>query len=233
MQVILQTYPFLLKGALLTLEITILSVAMGCLLGLIAGLARLSPRRLFSIPARCYIDFIRGTPLLVQILLIYFGLPQVLMQIQDLLMVNYGMPKIANSFNLPTFVAAVLACGINSGAYIAEIFRAGVQSIERGQMEAARSLGMPHAMAMRFIILPQAFKRVIPPLGNEFIAMLKDTSLLSVIGIAELTRSGQLIITTTYQAFAILMAVAFLYLLMTLTFSRYVDYLERRLKTGD
>ena len=148
-------------------------------------------------------------------------------------MASYGMPKLAENFNLPPLVAAVLACGINSGAYIAEIFRAGVQSIERGQMEAARSLGMTHGQAMRFIILPQAFKRVIPPLGNEFIAMLKDTSLLSVIGIIELTRSGQFVMAQTFAAFAVLMTVAFHYLIMTLSISRFVDYLERRFKTGD
>ena len=233
MQIVLQTYPVLLMGALLTLEITLLSVALGCILGLIAGLARLSKNRIASITARCYIDFIRGTPLLVQILIIYYGIPQILLQVQDFLVVSYGIAKIADNFNLPVMLAAVLACGINSGAYIAEIFRAGVQSIERGQTEAARSLGMTQGQAMRYIILPQAFKRVIPPLGNEFIAMLKDTSLLSVIGIQELTRRGQLIIADTFAAFAILMAVAFLYLIMTLSFSRFVDYLERRFKTSD
>lgn len=233
MHVVLQTYPVLLMGAVLTLEITVLSVALGCILGLIAGLARLSTKSIYSYLARCYIDFFRGTPLLVQIFIIYFGIPQIFMQTQELLMANYGMPKLADSFVPPLMVAAVLSCGINSGAYIAEIFRAGVQSIERGQTEAARSLGMTQAQAMRFVILPQAFKRVIPPLGNEFIAMLKDTSLLSVIGIAELTRRGQLIMGQTYVAFPVLMTVAFLYLIMTLTFSRFVDYMERRLKTGD
>lgn len=233
MNAVLDNYPYLLKGALITLEITILSVALGCILGLAAGLARLSQKRVLRFAAIVYIDFIRGTPLLVQILIIYFGIPQLLLQTQDFLMANYGMAKIADRFTLHIMVAAVLACGLNSGAYIAEIFRAGIQSIERGQMEAARSLGMTHAQAMRFIILPQAFKRIIPPMGNEFIAMLKDTSLLSVIGLIELTRSGQLLVANTYQAFPVYMAVALIYLLMTLSISRFVDYLERRLKTSD
>lgn len=128
---------------------------------------------------------------------------------------------------------SINTCSLNSGAYVAEIFRAGIQSIDKGQMEAARSLGMTHGQAMRYVILPQAFRRVIPPLGNEFIALLKDTSVLSVIGFEELFRRGQLIVGATYQAFQIYLTVAFIYLIMVVAFSRLVDYLERRLKTGD
>jgi polar amino acid transport system permease protein len=131
------------------------------------------------------------------------------------------------------WIAAISACSINSGAYIAEIFRAGVQSIDRGQAEAARSLGMNQVQAMRHIILPQAFKRVIPPLGNEFIAMLKDTSLLSVIGFEELMRRGQLIVAQTYRSFPIYITAAVIYLIMTYGISRWVAYMERRLKAGD
>jgi glutamine transport system permease protein len=162
-----------------------------------------------------YIDFIRGTPLLVQIFLIYFALPMIIGQ------------------RIDPFIAAVTACSINSGAYIGEIFRAGIQSIDKGQMEAGRSLGMSYAQTMRYIILPQAFKRIIPPLGNEFIAMLKDSSLVSVIGFEELTRRGQLVIARTYASFEIWATVAVLYLVMTLTVARLVDYLERRMKTDD
>jgi polar amino acid transport system permease protein len=131
------------------------------------------------------------------------------------------------------FVAAITACSINSGAYIAEIFRAGIQSIDKGQTEAGRSLGMTWAQTMHYIILPQAFKRIIPPLGNEFIAMLKDSSLVSVIGFEELTRRGQLVIARTYGAFEIWLTVAFLYLIMTLTISRLVNVLERRYSIND
>ena len=126
------------------------------------------------------------------------------------------------------FVAAISACGINSGAYVAEIFRAGIQSIDRGQMEAGRSLGMTWIQTMRFVIIPQAFKRVIPPLGNEFIALLKDSSLVSVIGFEELTRRGQLIIAKTYGSLEIWLSVAIIYLIMTLTISRFVAYLEKK-----
>jgi len=217
----------------LTIIITVLSVSIGCVFGLIAGLSRLSGNRLLRLLATAYVDFFRGTPLLVQILIVYFGTPVLLQDVQGFLVENYGMPKLIDNYAMPRIVAAVIACSLNSGAYIAEIFRAGVQSIERGQMEAARSLGMTHRQAMRYVILPQAFKRVIPPLGNEFIALMKDTSLLSVIGIIELTKSGMLVVAWSYEAFAIYLTVAFIYLAMTFTLSRIVDYLERRLKTGD
>ena len=158
-------------------------------------------------------DCIRGTPLLVQIFIVYFALPAV------------------TGTRINPFIAAVVACSINSGAYVAEIFRGGIQSIDPGQMEAGRSLGLTWGQTMRYIIMPQAFKRIIPPLGNEFIAMLKDSSLVSVIGFEELTRRGQLIIARTYASFEIWTAVAVIYLIMTLTISRFVAYLERRYRT--
>ncbi len=233
MEVVKQTFHILLIGAGVTLQITVISVAIGCVLGLAVGLARLSGIRMLRLAATAYVDFFRGTPLLVQIFIVYYGLPYLFKEIQAYLMANFDMPQILTTYALPVFLAAVIACSLNSAAYIAEIFRAGVQSIEKGQMEAARSLGMTSSQAMRFVILPQAVKRVIPPLGNEFIAMLKDTSLLSVIGFEELTRKGQLIVGQTYVAFPVWLTVAFLYLAMTFCFSRLVDYAERRLKTGD
>ena len=142
-----------------------------------------------------------------------------------------GVPQIIGH-RIDPFVAAVGACSINSGAYVAEIFRAGIQSIDKGQMEASRALGLNWFQAMRFVIMPQAFKRIIPPLGNEFIAMLKDSSLVSVIGFEELTRTGQLIISRTYAAFEIWIVVALLYLIMTLAISRFVALLEKRFSKG-
>jgi polar amino acid transport system permease protein len=212
---IANSFPLLLTGAGVTLQITLISVGLGLLIGMFVGIARLAklwPVRFF---AAVYVDFIRGTPLLVQIFIIYFAMPLVLGQ------------------RIDPFVAAITACSINSGAYIAEIFRAGIQSIDKGQTEAGRSLGMTWAQTMHYIILPQAFKRIIPPLGNEFIAMLKDSSLVSVIGFEELTRRGQLVIARTYGAFEIWLTVAFLYLIMTLTISRLVNVLERRYSIND
>lgn len=207
--------PLLLMGALVTVKITALSVGLGIVIGLFVGIARVSSVWILRVLAAVYVDFLRGTPLLVQIFLIYFALPIVTGQHMD------------------PFVAAIASCSINSGAYVAEIFRAGIQSIDAGQMEAGRSLGMTWGQTMRYIIVPQAFKRVIPPLGNEFIALLKDSSLVSVIGFEELTRRGQLIIARTYGSLEIWTCVAILYLLMTLTISRFVAYLERRCRIDD
>ena len=215
MNLVVNSFPLLLIGAGVTIQITVLSTAIGFVIGLVVGVARISHLRPLRLLAEVYVEFFRGTPLLVQIFLFYFALPVITGQ------------------RIDPFIAAISACGINSGAYVAEIFRAGSQSVDEGQMEAGRSLGMTWLQTMRYIIVPQAFKRVIPPLGNEFIAMLKDSSLVSVIGFEELTRRGQLIIAKTYGSFEIWMSVAVIYLVMTLTISRFVAYLERRCRVHD
>ena len=215
LSLVTDSLPLLLQGALVTLEITALAVGLGLVFGLVAALAQLSKFAPLRLTAKVYVDFIRGTPLLVQIFIIYFALPVVI------------------GHRIDPFFAAVAACSINSGAYVAEIFRAGIQSIDIGQMRAGLSLGMNWTMTMRYIILPQAFKRIIPPLGNEFIAMLKDSSLVSVIGFEELTRSGQLIIAETYGSLEIWSAVAIIYLVMTLTITRIVSVLEKKFRVSD
>lgn len=212
-EIMKSTFPLLLAGAGITLEITALSVAFGMLIGIIIALIRLSRLKPLRWLGNVYVDFIRGTPLLVQIFLVYFALPGLI------------------GHRVDAFFAAIAACSINSGAYVAEIFRGGIQSIDIGQMEAGRSLGMSWWQTMRYIILPQAFKRIIPPLGNEFIAMLKDSSLVSVIGFEELTRRGQLIIARTYASFEIWMAVAIIYLILTFTVARLTGLLERKFET--
>ena len=215
MNLVVNSFPLLLIGAGVTIQITVLSTAIGFVIGLVVGVARISHLRPLRLLAEVYVEFFRGTPLLVQIFLFYFALPVITGQ------------------RIDPFIAAISACGINSGAYVAEISRAAIQSVDQGQMEAGRSLGMTWLQTMRYIIVPQAFKRVIPPLGNEFIAMLKDSSLVSVIGFEELTRRGQLIIAKTYGSFEIWMSVAVIYLVMTLTISRFVAYLERRCRVHD
>ena len=207
--------PQLLAGAGVTIEITAIAVGLGFIFGLITSVCRLSGVKVLQVIAVCYVNIIRGTPMLVQIFLIYFALPMVIGE------------------RINPFVAAVAACSINSGAYVSEIFRAGIQSVDKGQMEAGRSLGLSWMQTMRYVILPQAFKHVIPPLGNEFISMTKETSLVSVIGFEELTRRGQLIIAKTYGSFEIWLTVAAIYLVMTLTIARLVSYLERRFATDD
>lgn len=215
----IDSIPILNKAALLTLELTAGAVAIGILIGLFMALARLSKTKILSLGAIAYIDFFRGTPLLVQIYLVYFIIPKLL-----------HWETIPDDYQ---YFAGVLAMGLNSGAYIAEIFRAGIQSIDRGQSEAARSLGMTHVQAMRYVILPQAFKRVIPPLGNEFIALLKDSSLLSIITIQELFYSAKIIAGRTFQPIPMYVAVALYYLVMTQLISQWVSYMERRLGKND
>jgi polar amino acid transport system permease protein len=203
----------LLTGLILTLEISVLSIILGIIIGLITGLARLSSSPAPKWLAIGYIELIRGTPLLVQIYIFYFFIGQV--------------------FGLSNFMAGVLALSFFAGAYIAEIIRAGIQSIHRGQMEAARSLGMNYPQAMRHIILPQAFKRILPPLAGQFISLIKDSSLVGVIALVELTRAGREIGTSTFNYFEVFFTVAVLYLVLTFSLSMVVQYLERRFAASD
>ncbi len=219
--VIINNLPLLLTGVILTLQLTIVSVGIGTVIGLLVSLLRVSKSKVLVLFSKGYIDFLRGTPLLVQIFLVHMGGPQLLSEIM-------GRQVKANPI-----VSAIIALSINSGAYIAEIFRGGIQSIERGQMEAARSLGMTYGQAMRHVILPQAFKRSIPPLGNEFIAMLKDSSLVSVIALQELMMSGRIIAGRSFRPFETFVGVAILYLIMTMSISQLVSYMERRLGKND
>mgnify|MGYP006295939195 FL=1 len=212
--VIRNALPFLLKGAGMTIKITAFAVLFGIVLGTILGLARVSKSKLLKSLAKAYIEFFRGTPLLIQLFILYYGLPSL-------------------GIKLPPYLAAVLGLGLNSGAYVGEIVRSGINSINKGQMEAARSLGMSYPEAMRYVILPQAIKRVIPPLGNEFIALLKDSSLVSVIAVKDLTRQSRLIISRNYRSFLILISAAVIYFCMTFILTRLVNYAERRLNYSD
>lgn len=201
--------PALLQGAKLTVQLTSIAVFFGIIIGTVTGMARLSKGPL-GWAAASYIDVIRGTPLLVQTFIIFYGLPSLI------------------SRPIPAYVAAILALSINSGAYVGEIVRSGIQSIERGQWEAAASLGLSGSQTMGLIILPQAFRRILPPLGNEFIALLKDSSLVSVIALEELVRKGQIIIGRTFRPFEVWLAVALIYFVMTFTVSRLVNVVEKR-----
>jgi arginine/lysine/histidine/glutamine transport system substrate-binding/permease protein len=209
----------LLQGALVTLQLTIFSIILGLVGGSLIGIIRLSQIKPVRWVARGYIDFFRGTPLLVQIFMIYFGIPAI-------------MQELGLTFNFNRFAAAVIALSLNCAAYIAEIVRAGIQSIEIGQSEAAQSLGLSSVQTMRYIIFPQAFRRMIPPLGNEFISLLKDTSLVAVIGFEELFRKGQLIVADNYRAFEIYAAVAVMYLCLTLLSSQAFSKLETWMNPG-
>jgi His/Glu/Gln/Arg/opine family amino acid ABC transporter permease subunit len=204
-----RTWTLFLKGVWLTARLALLSLAFGLPIGLLLALARVQSSKLLSTPAAVYVEVMRGTPLLVQILFIYFVLP------------SFGV-------YIPAFWSGIIALTMNSAAYISEIFRAGILSIEAGQMEAARSLGMTHTQAMRRIILPQTFRRVVPPMTNEGIALLKDSSLVSVIGLTELARTGQELASRYAAPLTIWPMVAVFYLLLTFPLTRVSEYLERK-----
>ena len=207
-------FKILIPGLTVTIPLTVISFALAMVIAIVVALIQFAKVRVLKDIARFYVWVIRGTPLLVQLFVVFYGLP------------NIGIL-------INPFPAAIIVFAINEGAYCAETIRAGLEAVPYGQMEAGRSLGLNWSQTMRFIIIPQAFKRIIPPLGNEFIAMLKDSSLVSVIGFEELTRQGQLVIASTYGAMEIWTAVALIYLLMTMPITRLVAYLEKRFKSND
>ena len=206
----------LVWGALVTVMLTAFSVLFGTIGGTFLAIASISPYSFLRWLSKIYVDFFRGTPLLVQIFMIYFGLPSLFQQL--------GM-----DFNFERLPAAIAALSLNSAAYLAEIIRGGIQSIEQGQWEASQSLGLGSVQTLRYIIFPQALRRMLPPLGNEFITLLKDTSLVAVIGFEDLFRQGQLMVATTYRAFEIYAAVALVYLVLTFFASRVFAWLEKRM----
>lgn len=208
LKVLYNIFAFLLPAVPMTIQITLVSFAMALILGLFIGLMRIARTGLIRGFSKIYVDTIRGVPLLVQIFFIYFGLGKIL--------------------NLDRFLAGVVAIGVCYSAYLAEIFRAGIQAIHRGQYEAALSLGMTRAQMLRYIILPQSLRIVIPPTANEFIASLKDSSLVSVIGLRELTRAGRDYYSQYFVDFQTWLIVGILYLIMTITLSRVVAIVERK-----
>ncbi len=213
-----ERWRYLVNGLGVTLKITFFAVLLGLVIGFLVSMIRSAHEntgKLKFLNAVCglYLTVIRGTPVVVQLLLIYFGI--------------FGSVRIDKTF------VAVIAFGINSGAYQAEIFRSGIQSIPRGQFEAGRSLGFNYRQTMTNIIMPQALKNVIPTLANEFIVLLKETSVAGYIALEDLTKGGDIIRSRTYAAFMPMLAVALIYLVMVLIFSQGVKYLEGRLKKSE
>lgn len=200
----------LLKASYVTVELTVLAIVLGTLIGLVIALAKISKFKVLNIFGSFYTWVFRGIPLLVQLIFLYFALPYL-------------------GLELSKFQAAVLGMSLCGGAYIAEIIRAGILSIDNGQMEAALSLGMTHAQAMRRVIIPQTYRRLIPPMGNEFITLTKDTSLVSAIAMKELLRQGQLIASAEFKPFEMYGAVAVIYLILTTIFTVVFNKLENRL----
>lgn len=202
-------------GALVTLGITAGAVAIGVVAGLIIAMMRLHRRGWLRVPALVYIEAFRGSPMLVQILLFYFGIFPLL-----------GMNRVSAAW------AGILAMGLNSGAYLGEIFRGGIQSIDKGQREAALSLGMKNHQVMRYVILPQALANALPAISNEFITLIKDSSLVSVIAVAELTYRANLVAARKYEYLTMYVGVALFYFVMTFTLSRILAVVEKSLRKG-
>ncbi|MEJ2039611.1 MAG: amino acid ABC transporter permease, partial [Desulfosarcinaceae bacterium] len=209
----------LIQGMWLTLKVSLYSISFGILLGLIGGVARISSNPALKWSAITYIELVRGSPLLVQIFIWYF----VLATLVNELLKKYGISEI------PALWYGVAALACFTGAYVTEIVRAGIQSIHRGQIEAARSLGMTGGQALRYIILPQALRRILPPLAGQFISLIKDSSLLGMIAIRELTKATREAITVSLQPYEFWFVCAILYLVLTFTLSMFVQYLERRM----
>ncbi len=211
LDIIIDYLPFLLKGLALTIGLSIGGILIGSVLGFFIALGKMSKIKWLRLPFIWYINFFRGTPLLVQLFLIHFGF----------------MPLFMSPAS--TIASAIAALSLNSAAYVAEIFRAGIQSIDKGQEEAARSLGMSQSLSMRFIIFPQAFKRMIPPLGNEFIVLLKDSSLAAIIAAPELMYWGRAASGQYFRIWEPYLTVAFTYFLLTLSVTYLLNNVEKRL----
>lgn len=209
-----EAWPNLLDGLIVTLESTFVSLLFAACLGLIFGLMSVSHSKVLKVIARIYVDIIRGTPLIVQAFFIYFGITSAL------------------SLRMTALTAGIITLSLNAGAYSAELFRAGIEAVPRGQMEAARSLGMPYNMAMTKVILPQAVRTMIPALVNQCIITLKDSSILSVIGMAELTMAGKLVIARNLRSFEMWLIVGIMYFIIITILSKFSSYIEGRLKYG-
>ena len=211
----LQTYlPLYVRGAGYTIALSLISIVLGVLLGSLLAVMKMSDKKLISKIAGAYIQVVRGTPLLVQLFIIYYGLYTI-------------------NIELPDFASGVITVSLNSAAYIAEIIRAGIQAVEKGQMEAARSIGMSRTMSMRQIIYPQAIKNILPALGNEFVTLMKESSIISVVGMRDLMFNAQVVAGATYKPFMPYVLAAAFYFVMTSFASKLLEIFERRLKQSD
>lgn len=209
-QVVVQSLPLLLHGTLITIEVVVLGLIFGVVLGLLGGLARVSPYPVLRRIAGVYVSIIRGTPFIVQLFFVYYGFPEVGIQISAM-------------------VTAVGCLAIYSGSYQTEIVRGAIQSIDKGQVEASRSLGLSSFQTMRYVVLPQALLRMLPPLGNEFVALTKNSALVSLVTVPELLMTGQMIISSTFQDVAIFFTIGVIYYILTTLVSSITRTLEKRL----
>lgn len=208
-------FGYYLKGAEITIVLAFFGVLFGTILGLGITLLRRSKIKIIKFIGTAYVEFVRGTPLLVQIYIIYIGLPNLI-----------GM-------DLPDIIVGIIALALNSAAYVSEIIRAGIEAVDKGQMEAARSLGMNQRMAMFQVVIPQAFKNILPALGNEFISVIKESSMVSVIGVAELMYNAGIVRGNTALGLEPIVFAAVIYFIITFTLTRLLKCVERRMKASD
>jgi len=223
-------FAFIKDGIVVTLQLTIVSFFFILIVGMLGGLGRVSGNRIIRGASSLYVEVVRGIPVLVWLLWIWYALPQ----LRDSLgnwVIGFapGLGQMILDARIPAFTAAVVGFTVAYGAYMTEVFRAGIQSIPKGQMEAARSLGMRYIQAMRYIILPQAVRVILPPMGNEFVTLLKDSSLVSVLAVSDLTRRGREFVARSFLSFDTFTLVALIYLVMTLFFTRVTTSAERRM----
>ena len=214
-------YFFFISGTENTIFLALFTVLLGTVFGTGLALLKLSKNKVGRFIASAYIEFIRGTPVMVQLFIIYYGLPYIGVKFPD-------VPAFGNDF--PDFVAGIITLAINSAAYVAEIIRAGIQAVDKGQGEAARSLGLTQTMTMRYIIIPQALKNILPALGNEFITVIKESSIVSIIGIHELMYNADTVRGNTFEPFSPLLVAALIYFVLTFTLSKLLGIAERRMK---
>ncbi|KEH95187.1 MULTISPECIES: amino acid ABC transporter permease [Clostridium] len=225
----LGTYlPCFLNGAGITIILSLITVIFSSILGTIFALMKLSKIKILKVISNVFIEIVRGTPLLVQVYIFYYGIPTLLQN------AGVELPQIdvmGNDFTGLCMIVITLA--LNSTAYVAEIIRSGIESVNKGQMEAARSLGLTHGMAMRYVIIPQAIKNILPALGNEFITVIKESSIVSVVGIKELMRNAQAASGATMMIFTPYLTAAAMYFILTFTLSKLLGIFERRMKLSD
>ena len=204
---------YFFEGIKWTLILAIASVILGVLFGSLLTLLKRCKIKILNVIATIYIEIVRGTPLLLQIYIVYYGIGEVI--------------------SLEKELACIVALALNSGAYVSELIRAGIDAVDKGQMEAARSLGMTNGMAMRYIVIPQAIKNILPAIGNEFVAIIKESSMASTLGVAELMYGAKVVSTTQYNYVETLMMAAVCYFILTFSLGRLMSYIERRMKASD
>ena len=217
-------YPYFIVGARNAVLLSLFSLMISVMLGVVLALCRLGKLRIVKFLATAYVEFIRGTPLMIQLYMIFYGLP----------MMGLRLPTVVLwGTDISRFLSGVIAMALNSAAYVCEIIRSGIQSVNKGQMEASRSLGFNYSQSMWFVILPQAFKNILPALGNEFVTVIKESSVISVIGVQELTYNAGIVRSITYQALSPMFVAAAEYFVLTFTLSKILGHFEHRMKAHD